>query len=57
MHISILLLVFLLIGAFTFGAFVAWNNTKSSLKAKLDGEIGKATGDAAKALTGFKAKL
>lgn len=57
MHISILLLVFLLVGAFILGAFVAWNNTKSSLKAKLDSEIGKATGSAAQALTGFKAKL
>ena len=57
MHISILVLAGLLVAAFVAGALVAWNNTKSSLKAKLDGEIGKATGPAAQALSSFKAKL
>lgn len=57
MHISILVLTGLMAAAFTAGALVAWNNTKSSLKAKLDSEIGKATGAAAQALSSFKAKV
>jgi hypothetical protein len=54
---SILVLVGLLAAAFNLGLLVAWNNTKSSLKSKLDAEIGKATGAGQQALAAFKAKL
>lgn len=57
MHISIGLFALLLLAAVAAGAFFAWNNGKSSVKAKLDAEIGKATGAASQALTTFKGKL
>jgi len=42
---------------FILGGLIAWNNSKASLKAKLDSEIGKATGAGVAALSAFKAKL
>lgn len=57
MHISILLLSALLIGAFVTGALVAWNNSKSSLKGKIDADLKNATGAVAQALSSLKAKL
>ncbi|HET6255875.1 MAG TPA: hypothetical protein VFE32_17490 [Puia sp.] len=53
------MLLYLVVGAagFIVGALVAWNNTKASLKAKLDAEIKAATAAGAQTLAAFKAKL
>lgn len=52
-----LLIILAVLIAFVGGLLVGQNNSKKSLSAKLDAEIGQATGDAAKALTTFKGKL
>lgn len=39
------------------GAFIAWNNTKSSIKGKIDAAISVATKDIADAFSALKAKL
>ena len=57
MHISILLLIGLLGAAFIAGALIAWNNSKASLKAKIDDDLKNANGAGAQALSSLKAKL
>lgn len=57
MQISILALIGLLAAAIGLGIAIGWNNSKASVKALADAEIGKATGAAAQALSNFKGKL
>jgi hypothetical protein len=49
--------VIIAIGAFVAGLFVAWNNTKSSIKKVIDGDIAAAVGAAKDALVSLKNKL